>query len=80
MVKPVDHLKDPNMRVLNTKQVESTDTDLTEQATTRKVVNAAEQPLTQGECGELEPDLSRYSEFEQVTTQISDVQQGHLFT
>ena len=86
VVKPVDNLKDPNMGMLSTELVRPADTDLTEQATTSKVVNAAAQSLTQGECSKpegecskLEPDLSRCWEFEQDNTQISDVQ-GHMFS
>ena len=79
VIKPVDNLKDPNMGMLSTELVKPADTDLTEQATTSKVVNAAAQSLTQGECSKLEPDLSRCWEFEQDSTQISDVQ-GRMFS
>ena len=86
LVKPVDNLKDPNTGMLSTELVKPADTDPTEQATTSKVVNAAAQSLTQGEyskpegeCSELEPDLSRCWEFEQDSTQISDVQ-GRMFS
>ena len=86
VVKPVDNLKDPNTGMLSTELVKPADTDPTEQATTSKVVNATAQSLTQGEyskpegeCSELEPDLSRCWEFEQDSTQISDVQ-GRMFS
>ena len=59
--------------------VEPANTGLTVEATTSTVVNAAEQPLMEGECSELEPELGRCWEFEQDSTQISDVQ-GHMFT
>ena len=72
MVKPVDEPRDLNKGVLSTKVVEP-DTELTDQATTSKVVSAAEQPPIQGECSKVEPDLSRCWEFEQDTTQISNV-------
>ena len=77
VIKPVEP-KDLNKGVLSTKVVEHTDTDLTDEATTSKVVNAAEQPPIQGECRELEPDLSRRWEFEQDGTQISDVQKWDI--
>lgn len=38
----------------------------------------AEQSLMGGQCDELEPELGRCLEFEQDSTQISNVQ-GHLF-
>ena len=59
--------------------VESANTGLTVEATTSTVVNAAEQPLMEGELSELEPELGRCWEFEQDSTQISDVQ-GRMFT
>ena len=78
VIKPVNEPRDLNKGVLSTKVVEP-DTELIDEATTSKVVSAAEQPPIQGECSELEPDLSRCWEFEQDTTQISDVQ-GRLCT
>ena len=44
VVKPVDEPRDLNKGVLSTKVVEPTNTELTDEATTSKLMNAAEQP------------------------------------
>ena len=79
VLKPVDEHKDPNKGMLSTRVVEPANTGLTDEATMSTVVNIAEQPLMEGECSELEPELGRCWEFEQDSTQISDVQ-GRMFT
>ena len=39
-----------------------------------QAVMNAEQPLIRGECSALEPELGKYWEFEQDSTQVSDLQ------
>ena len=63
--------------MLSARVTEPVYTGLTDKVGYTSTIVNAEQPLT-GECSELEPELGRCWEFEQDSTQISDVQ-GRLF-